>query len=127
MARRQLVYKTKNVTVYYKPDRRSIARCAVGPELTDAVHDIVDNIAKPFAESISPHYTGAYRGRFERTTTYVAMGKPELMTRVAARLYNMDPGASSIEWGTKKKGRRKARAGNHVLGQTLTMLDTTVI
>lgn len=127
MAARQLVYKSRTVTVHYKPDRRSIARCAVGPELTDAVHDIVDNIAKPFAESIAPKDTGHYAKSFERTTTYVALGKGELMTRVAARLYNMDPGAAAIEWGTKQKGRRKARAGQHVLGQTLTMLDTTVV
>jgi hypothetical protein len=124
---RQLVYKTKSVTVYYKPDRRSIARCAVGPELTDIVHDIVDNIAKPFAEAIAPEETGHYKRSFERTTTYVALGKGELMTRVAARLYNMDEGAAAIEWGTKQKGRRRARAGQHILGQTLAMLETAVV
>lgn len=127
MARRRLVYPGKNVRVYYKPDRRSIARCAVGPELTGAVHDIVDNIAKPFAESIAPKATGHYAASFERTTTYVAMGFPEMMTRVAARLVNTDRGAISIEFGTAARGTRKARRGHHVLGQTLTMLDATVV
>lgn len=127
MAARQLVYKSPSLTVYYRPDRRSIARCAIGPELTDAVHDIVDNIAMPYAISVAPQDTGRYRKSFERTTAYVAMGFPELMTRVAARLVNTDPGAAAIEWGTRQKGRRKARLGHHVLGQTLTMLDTTVV
>lgn len=127
MATRQLVYKSPTVTVYYKPDRRSIARCAIGPELTDAVNSIVDHIAMPFAVSISPRHTGHYSRSFERTNSYKALGFPDLMTRVAANLVNKDPGAAAIEWGTAAKGRRKARSGNHVLGQTLTMLDTTVV
>lgn len=127
MARKQLVYRSPTMTVHYKPDRRSIARCAVGPELTDAVHEIVDDIAKPFAESISPEYTGRYKASFERSTAYVAMGFPELMTRVAARLVNTDRGAAAIEFGTAARGNRRARQGHHVLGQTLTMLDATVI
>lgn len=116
-ARKQLVYRSATVTVHYRPDRRSIARCAVGPELHRAVHKIVDTIAKPYAVSISPEKTGHYKKSFEVKTAYVAMGDPELMTRVAARLWNMDEAAAAIEWGSH--GRR----GAHVLRQTLTHLD----
>jgi hypothetical protein len=117
MERKQLVYRSATVTVHYRPDRRSIARCAVGPELHREVHRIVDTIAKPYAESVAPRRTGHYAKSFEVKTAYVAMGDPELMTRVAARLWNMDEAAAAIEWGAH--GRR----GAHVLGQTLTMLD----
>lgn len=121
MARKQLVYRSATVTVHYRPDRRSIARCAVGPELHRAVHRIVGEIAKPYAISIAPRRTGHYAKSFEVKTAYVAMGDPELMTRVAARLWNMDEAAAAIEWGADQRGR--ARRGAHVLGQTLTMLD----
>lgn len=119
MARKQLVYAGRNVNAYYRPDRRSIARCAVGPEVTEAVNDIVDNIAKPFAIEISPQRTGRYRSSFERDNTYVARGHPDLMTRVVARLVNTDAGAAAIEFG------RKGGKGHHVLGRTLSMLIAT--
>lgn len=117
---KQLVYKTRGVTVYYEPDRRSIARCAVGPELTEAVHDIVNNIAKPYAIGISPRDTGEYKRSWRVDTTYVAMGFPDLLTRVAARLVNTHPAAAAIEWGNK------GRNAHHVLSQTLTLLDTSL-
>jgi hypothetical protein len=117
MARKQLVYRSASVTVYYEPDRRSIARCAVGPELHHAVTDLVTNVAKPYAVGISPRKTGAYAHSFETNITYIAMGFPELMTRVVAELANTDDGAAGIEWG---KGRQP---GHHVLGRTLAMLN----
>lgn len=121
MAKRKLVYPGRNVNAYYKPDRRSIARCAIGPEVTQAVNSIVDDIAKPFAIEISPQRTGRYRGSFERDNAYVARGHPELMTRVVSRLINTDPGAAAIEFG------RKGGKGQHVLGRTLSMLIATGI
>lgn len=120
---KQLVYRGANITVYYEPDRRSIARCAVGPELHEAVHDVVENIARPFAIGISPRRTGAYSRSFQLDTTYVAMGFPQLMTRVAARLVNTDPGAAAIEYG--KRNRRGEQRGAHVLQKTLEMLTAT--
>lgn len=122
--RRQLVYASKRVRAYYEPDRRSIARCAVGPELTEAVHDIVEHIAKPFAIGISPRDTGHYAKSFELATTYVVYGFPDLMTRVAARLYNTDEGAAAIEYGKKTS---KGQKGAHVLTRTLEMLTATQI
>lgn len=121
--RKQLVYSSRRMRVYYQPDRRSIARCAVGPELHEAVHDIVEHIAKPYAIGISPRKTGHYAKSFEINTTYVALGFPELMTRVAARLYNTDEAAAAIEYGKKTS---KGQKGAHVLQQTLEMLSATL-
>lgn len=120
--KKQLVYPGRSVRAYYKPDRRSIARCAVGPELHHAVHDVVENVAKPFAIGISPRDTGAYAKSFEISTTYVAYGFPDLMTRVAARLYNTDEAAAAIEYGRKTS---KGQKGAHVLLKTLEMLTFT--
>jgi hypothetical protein len=127
-SRKQLVYRSVNVTVYYEPDRRSIARCAVGPELTEAVLDLAENRAKPYAIGISPTQTGHYAKSFEVSTVYLALGYPFLMTRVAAELANVDPGASGIEWGQKSQrrgGGHRTQAGHHVLRRTLIMLDGT--
>lgn len=121
--RKQLVYPGRRVRAYYRPDRRSIARCAVGPELHEAVHDIVEHIAKPYAIGISPRETGHYAKSFEISTTYVAYGFPDLMTRVAARLYNTDEAAAAIEYGKKTSRGQK---GAHVLGRTLEMLTATL-
>lgn len=129
--RKQLVYRGQNVTVYYEPDRRSIARCAVGPELTEAVTDLAENRAKPYAIGISPRTTGHYAKSFEVNLVYLAMGYPFLMTRVAAELANTDPGAAGIEWGQKYQKRHAAHGefrtqqGHHVLRRTLAMLDGT--
>lgn len=126
-SRKQLVYRSANVTVYYEPDRRSIARCAVGPELTEAVTDLVDAKAKPYAIGISPRKSGRYAKSFTTSIVYLALGYPFLMTRVAAELANTDPGASGIEWGQKYKrfGGTRTQAGHHVLRRTLIMLDGT--
>lgn len=123
MAKRQLVYASRKVRAYYEPDRRSMARCAVGPEVHEAVHDIAENIAKPYAVGISPRRTGDYAKSFEVSTTYIAMGFPELLTRVVARLVNTDAGAAAIEYGRKTS---KGQKGAHVLGQTLEMLTATM-
>jgi hypothetical protein len=127
-SRKQLVYRGRTVTVYYEPDRRSIARCAVGPELTEAVVDLAEHRAKPFAVGISPRESGSYSKSFEVNVTHVAYGYPYLMTRVAVELANTDPGAGGIEWGQKRRrrgGESRTTAGHHVLGRTLAMLDGT--
>jgi hypothetical protein len=127
-SRKQLVYRGVSVTAYYQPDRRSIARCAVGPELTEAVTDIAEGRAKPYAIGISPRDTTHYAHSFEVNLVYLALGYPFLMTRVAAELANTDPGASGIEWGQKYRNRTggfRTQAGHHVLRKTLIMLDAT--
>lgn len=125
MAQKQLVYRSPTVTVYYKPDRRSIARCAVGRELHHAVRDLAEGIAKPYAIGIAPKRTGTYAKSFQVHLRLIALGHPELMTRVTADLVNEDPGsgpggesgAAGIEWGSH------GAPGHHVLQRTLAMLN----
>ncbi len=124
------VYTGRHVTAWYKPDRASIARCAVGPEITEAVRALAVFKAKPYAVSISPRSDSTEPGHVHYQDSFtVVMGftglSPEAighppMRRAAARLYNTAPHAAAVEWGNQESGGHAHR----VLGRTLAYLNS---
>ncbi len=114
--RGRLVYRGRNLTVYFDLDRKGMARVAVGEELKAAVTEVVAERALPYARSSSPrsnrnhlHYADAFV--VDNTSTVVLVG----LRRVAARLVNTSGHAAAVEWGNAKTRGR----GHHVLRQTL--------
>lgn len=104
-------------------NRKGIAACAVGPELKQAVHDIAEHRAKPFAEAISEQFrdTGEYAESFEVNDTFThEIGKPPML-RVAAELANTSGHALIVEVGTAATNG----VGHRVLRNTLEHLDAT--
>ncbi len=55
---RDVVYVGRNIILEYEPDMTHFAEIAMGDELRDACMDVVENIAKPYAISISPSDDG---------------------------------------------------------------------
>lgn len=89
MPRGRVVYRGPNVTVWYDFHPRGIARAAMGHELRAAVHHVAEHVAKPYAISISPHYSGRYKRAFKvHDTTRTIDGPAGALTRVAADLVN---------------------------------------
>lgn len=139
-----VVYFSNTMVIRYKPDRNSIARCAVGNELKAEVRYIAKQVAQPYAESISPVRSdtdrrfrrrsdgsrgaeippGEYKRSFRTRVEYVVIvghheGQSYPMRRVACRLYNFSDHSTEVEWGTRRGGR-----AYHVLGRTLSHLSS---
>jgi hypothetical protein len=127
VADRKRVYTGTHVTVDYEPDKESIARCAVGPELAGAVMDIATTKALPYAVSISPRSNRNHR-HYQDSWAVVpiltgvppaalVIGEPPML-RVGAALYNTSPHAAAVEWGNAKHPR-----GHHILQKVLDRLS----
>lgn len=132
MTGRRTVYNGRNCRLEFEMSKSGIRKCAAGPELRAACLDVVVSKAMPFAISISPrsdrtdhlHYadafvavsilTGLGPGRGER------IGKPP-MARSGARLVNLAPHATKVEWGTEADDG----AGHRILTRTLQYLALT--
>lgn len=124
----KVVYRSRNVTVQFRLDRKGIAACAVGDDLRDAVYKVAAHKAMPYAISISPrsgnddeghqHYQDSFRVEMVLTGAAApeSIGRPPML-RVGARLVNVARHASAVEWGNKVSPR-----GHRVLGKTLDML-----
>jgi hypothetical protein len=86
----------------YEPDKLSIARCAVGPELHHAISTIV-NEAIVFAELIAPNDSNEYQSKFFTDVQvvpdipYRVQGEP--MPRWSGRVGNKSPHAILVEVG----------------------------
>lgn len=109
------VYTGLHVVVDFDFDEVGMAKVAVGPELRDAVKDVVEHRALPYAKSISPvsrrkhkHYVDSFRV----TESHVVIAG---LRRVAARLWNVAPHAATVEWGNARTNGE----GHRVLGRTV--------
>jgi hypothetical protein len=109
------VFSGFNVIVRFELDRRGIAEIAVGPELRDAVNDIVETRARPYAISISEAFrrTGQYIASFEVNATHVVLPPEYPMRRVAAELANTSDHALLVEVGSENN------RAHHVMRRTL--------
>lgn len=86
----------------YEPNRASIARCAVGPELHHAISAITEH-ARVFAELISPNDSSEYQASFT-TEVHVVPDIPfrqrgEPMARWAGEVANISDHAILVEVG----------------------------
>lgn len=113
------VYTGRHCTVHFKMDRKGIAEIAMGPKLLDAVMDLAEKVALPYAVGISPRSNRTDKVHFQDSfvvvpgTAWVAA-----MRRVAARLYNLAPHAIVVEVGTDKT------PAHHVFRDTLNHLNS---
>ncbi len=105
-ARGRLVHRGLRCTVHYDPDKKGMARCAVGKELTADVLKLAQKALR-FAKTVSPprsHKAGKvhYRDAFILVPGTVSnIGKPP-MRRVAVKLINTSPQAKIVEVGTAR-------------------------
>ena len=126
MARGKVVYRSRNVKVEFKLNRKGIAACALGPELRASCNRVVRERALPFAVSISPrsdddhqHYADSWE--VDDIVTGVSpesIGRPPML-RVGTRLVNQVRHAAAVEWGNARHPR-----GHHVLQRTLDHLNS---
>jgi hypothetical protein len=117
--RKHVVYVSERMVCEFEMDRDGIARVAVGSELKEAVHHLVERKAMPFAVSISPiGRTRDYVSSWRVIDTYAVIAG---MRRVACRLFNGSAHAASVEWVSKRGNGH----GYHVLGKTLAYLNST--
>lgn len=117
--RKHVVYVSDRMVCQFEMDRDGIARVAVGSELKDAVHHLVERKAMPFAVAISPiGRTRDYVSSWRAVDTHVVIAG---MRRVACRLFNGSAHAAAVEWVS----RRGNGHGYHVLGHTLAYLNST--
>lgn len=105
----------------YQPDRASIARLAVGPEMREAVADIVGE-AIFYAQLIAPNDTSDYQSSFF-TDVEIAPDRPgrvrdEPMARWCGRVVNNDRSAIYIEVGAKDA------EGYRVMRKTLEWIES---
>lgn len=124
------VYTGRHVNVNFELDRKGIAKCAVGPDLRDACHDIIVNRALPYALSIAPRSSNNepghqhYADHFEVDDTTTGL-PPEAITarwpmlRVASRLVNQVRHAVFVEFGGQHEN------GHQVMTRTLEHLNRT--
>lgn len=96
-------YRGKNIHFSgYEPDKLSIARCALGPEIHHALADLVKE-AVVFAELIAPNDTSEYQASFSTEVIevpdipYRVIGEP--MARWSGRVVNSSPHAIIVEVG----------------------------
>lgn len=118
MLRGRRVFRGRHVTVYFDLDRSGIARCAVGPELRNAVNDNTEQMrrhARALAERFTD--TGRYRDSFQVVPGFETLPVEWPMRRVAADLVNTAPYSRTVEVG---RGNRPAR---RVFGDTLEHFD----
>jgi len=108
----------------YEPDKPSIARCAVGPELHHAISTITDE-AIGYAELIAPNDEGEYQASF-RTDVLVApdipyrvIGVP--MARWSGRVVNDSRHAILVEVGGGNGERFSA--DHRVMRRTLEWIE----
>lgn len=113
---RRVVYRSATLVVEFEMDRRGMREIAHGPELRAAV-GVIAAKGKAYAESIAPESTGDYKRSFGVAFSRVTVAG---MRRIAARLYNSDPGAGGIEWGKNVGGKRTP--AHHTLTHTLAYL-----
>ncbi|MER7167033.1 hypothetical protein ABT336_13325 [Micromonospora sp. NPDC000207] len=107
---------------------RGFAGIALSPKIRDAVHDVVERTARPYAVGISPSATGTYRRSWQVDDVIVPgaeLNQKWPLTRVGTRLVNKDPSAKFIEIGgaVRVGGQVKPTPARHVLGRTLDHLD----
>lgn len=124
MGDREVAYLGKNVKVDFQLDVAGIARIAMRKELKDAVHDIAENRAMPYAVRISPRSNVKwashehYQDQFKVVDGTAVINQ---MRRVAARLWNFSDHAIIVEFGNKAGKRHR------VLGRTLNYLNGPVV
>jgi hypothetical protein len=108
----------------YEPDKLSIARCAVGPELHHAIADIVRE-AIVYAELIAPNDEGEYQASFDTDVQVVpdvpfrVRGEP--MARWSGRVVNHSRHAILVEVGGGNGNR--FTADHRVMRRTLEWID----
>ncbi len=126
MARREgpmghRVFTGRHVKVFFKYNYQGMAACAIGPELSGSVMEVVRIRAKRFAESIAPrsdrqhrHYADSFG--VELTQTGLPPDKIGIppMLRACGRLFNYAPHAAAVEFGNQRNSR-----GQHILRRTL--------
>jgi hypothetical protein len=109
----------------YKPDRLSIARCAVGPEIHHAIASIVRE-AIVYAELIAPNDEGEYQASFDTDVIvvpdipYRVHGDP--MPRWSGRVLNHSRHAILVEVGGGNGDR--FTADHRVMRRTLEWIET---
>lgn len=105
----------------YQPDKASIARLAVGPEMREAVADIVGE-AVFYAQLIAPSDTRAYQSSFFTDVEiapdipYRVLGEP--MARWCGRVVNDDRSAIYVEVGSRDE------EGYRVMRRTLEWIES---
>ncbi len=107
-ARGKRVYRGVHCTVHYDPDKKGMARCAVGKELKGELLKLAGEAMK-YAVSISPPRSRSknkqkvhYRDSFVLRRGLVHdIGHPP-MIRAAVRLMNLSPQAKIVEVGTER-------------------------
>lgn len=109
----------------YQPDRVSIARCAVGPEIHHALSRIVGG-AIDYAQLIAPNDSGQYQSSFGTEVVlvpdipYRVHGEP--MARWSGRVVNTDPDAIYVEVGSA--GAAVQHSGARVMRRTLEWIES---
>jgi hypothetical protein len=106
----------------YEFNRASIARLAVGPEMRDAMSDIVEE-AIMYAQLIAPSDTHAYQSSFD-TDVHVVQDIPfrvrgDEMARWSGRVVNHDRSAIYVEVGSGDTGD-----GARVMRRTLEWIES---
>ncbi len=116
----KLVYTGRHVKVTFKMDRKGIAECARGPELTHAVQHLAETRGLPLAIALSPRSDREDHIHYQDSWT-VLLGSETIrgMLRVAAYVYNRSPHAAAVEWGNQRVGD-----GHYVLTQILNHLNS---
>lgn len=92
-------------TPRYSKDISSTRNLMRGPEMQALMKHIAESEGVPFAESISPHESGEYRGNFSVTTGVSGHGD-----RAEARIVNSTEYAPQVE----RKHRVLARTADHL-------------
>jgi hypothetical protein len=113
------VFRGRHVIVDFQMDRKGMARCAMGPELADAVHSVVEDRAMPYAIGISPVSDRNHEHYVEAFSTIMGTATIRSLRRVAALLINSSPHAAAVEWGNARTDGK----GHRVLGRTLDHLN----
>lgn len=114
------VFRGRHVIVTFEMDRVGIAKCAMGPELEAAVLHLANDVAKPYAERISPRSKRQHQHYADSFVVVPGTAWIAAMRRVAARLWNTAPHAAAVEWGNGSTNSR----GHRVLGKTLDHLNS---
>lgn len=127
MPGRSRAYTGRQVTVDFELNMKGIARCALGPELKAACHNIVATRALPYAVSISPRSTRKHPHYQDQFHTEDTTGIPRTrygdlaMRRAITRLANLSAHAILVEVGPTGD----TTDGHRVLRKTLEYLNTT--
>lgn len=106
-ARGDLVHRGPHCTVHYDPDKKGMARCAVGKELKGELLKLAAEAMK-HAVSISPPRSQGKKVKVHYRDSFVLkrglvhdIGHPP-MIRAAVRLMNVSPQAKIVEVGTSR-------------------------